>query len=219
MFTGIISAIGKIIAIEPLQGDCRIKIDAGKLALHTNTVGDSIAVDGVCLTVVQLSNNFFSADVGAQILATTTLGSVTVGTLVNLEQALTPTTRLGGHIVSGHIDGIGRVIEKIPDGRSMGFALRVPDNLAKYIARLGLIAINGVSLTVNQVNGTALAVNILPFTLQETSLGNAVVGSQVNIEVDLLARYVERLMQTNVPVASYGVVTKELLQNNGFFNE
>lgn len=219
MFTGIISAIGKVNAIEKIREDCRLKIDTGKLSLFAAGKGDSIAVDGVSLNLVESGTCFFIADVSRETLSRTTLGNVTVNTLVNLELALTPTTRLGGHIVSGHTDGIARVIEKTTAERSVRFTLRVPDTLAKYIAINGSVCINGVSLAVNQVNGTVFNVNLVPNILQETTLGHLVIGSQVNLEVDLLARYMERLMQTNLPVADYGVVTKELLQKNGFFIE
>ena len=217
MFTGIILAIGKIAAIERRAGDCRLKIDTGKLSLTDVALGDSIAVNGVCLTAVELGPHYFCADVSNETLSRTLLNTATVGTPVNLELALTPSTRMGGHIVSGHVDGIGQVIEKIADGRSFRFKFKAPDNLAKYIAEKGSICINGISLTVNEVKGAVFGVNIVPHTLKETTLGDAVAGTQVNLEVDLLARYMERLMQGEAAAKDHGGITEELLQKSGFF--
>ena len=194
MFTGIILAIGKIAAIDRRAGDCRLKIDTANLSLNDVLLGDSIAVNGVCLTAVELGEHFFYADVSNETLSRTILNTSTVGTSVNLELALTPSTRMGGHIVSGHVDGIGFVTEKKADGRSFRFTLKAPDNLAKYIAEKGSICINGISLTINEVKGASFSVNIVPYTMKDTTLGEAIVGTQVNLEVDLLARYMERLM-------------------------
>jgi riboflavin synthase len=210
MFTGIILAIGKISAIQPKGGDFRLNIDTGKLSLEDAYLGDSIAVNGVCLTAIELGGNFFSADVSNETLSRTSLKSAKVGTDVNLELALTPTTRLGGHIVSGHVDGQGTVISKHQDGRSYCFQFKAPDKLAKYIAEKGSICINGVSLTVNQVNGATFTVNIVPHTLQETTLGELTAGTEVNLEVDLLARYMERLMQGEAVAMQGSKVTEEL---------
>lgn len=218
MFTGIILAIGKIAAIERKAGDFRLKIETGKLALDDVQLGDSIAVNGVCLTAVELGAHYFRADVSNETWSRTTLSQAATGTHVNLELALTPTTRMGGHIVSGHVDGIGKVVEKKPDGRSVRFNIKAPDNLAKYIAEKGSICINGISLTVNEVNGAVFGVNIVPHTLQETTLGGAVVGTQVNLEVDLLARYMERLLKGDAAAKPSGGITEEFLQNSGFFN-
>lgn len=216
MFTGIILAIGKIAAIQPKGGDVRLKIHTGKLPLTDAALGDSIAVNGVCLTAVELGSNYFCADVSNETLSCTTLNQATVGTPVNLELALTPSTRLGGHIVSGHVDGIGTIFEKKNDGRSIRFQFKAPDNLAKYIAEKGSICINGISLTVNSVNGALFSVNIVPHTLQETTLGTAEVGHSVNLEVDLLARYMERLMKGEQAAQPTSNVTLELLQQSGF---
>jgi riboflavin synthase len=216
MFTGIILAVGLISAIERKAGDCRLTIATGKLPLHDVVLGDSIAVNGVCLTAVELGPNHFCADVSNETLSRTTLNAATVGTPVNLELALTPSTRLGGHIVSGHVDGIGTVTEKRADGRSFRFKFKAPDNLAKYIAEKGSICINGISLTVNEVDGAVFSVNIVPHTLKETTLGEAVVGTKVNLEVDLLARYMERLIKGDAAAQSTGGITEELLQKSGF---
>lgn len=219
MFTGIILAVGKIAAIQPKGGDYRLKIETGKLAISDAGLGDSIAVNGVCLTAVELGHHFFCADVSNETLSRTSLKSASTGAAVNLELALTPTTRLGGHIVSGHVDGLGTVISRHRDGRSHRFKFKAPDELAKYIAEKGSICINGVSLTVNEVDGAMFSVNIVPHTLKETTLGEMVAGAEVNLEVDLLARYMERLMKGEAAAKSCGAVTEELLQHAGFFNK
>ncbi len=217
MFTGIILAIGKIAAIERRAGDCRLKIDTGSLSLTETVLGDSIAVNGVCLTAVELGAHYFCADVSNETLSRTILNTATTGTPVNLELALTPSTRMGGHIVSGHVDGIGKIIGKKADGRSYRFTLKAPDNLAKYIAEKGSICINGISLTVNEVKGAEFSVNIVPYTLKDTTLGETTVGTSVNLEVDLLARYMERLMQGEAAAYNQSGITEELLQKSGFF--
>jgi riboflavin synthase len=217
MFTGIILAIGKIAAIDRRAGDCRLKIDTANLSLNDVLPGDSIAVNGVCLTAVELGEHFFYADVSNETLSRTILNTSTVGTSVNLELALTPSTRMGGHIVSGHVDGIGFVTEKKADGRSFRFTLKAPDNLAKYIAEKGSICINGISLTINEVKGASFSVNIVPYTMKDTTLGEAIVGAQVNLDVDLLARYMERLMQGDSAAFVQGGITEDLLHKSGFF--
>jgi riboflavin synthase len=217
MFTGIILAIGKIAAIDRRAGDCRLKIDTANLSLNDVLLGDSIAVNGVCLTAVELGEHFFYADVSNETLSRTILNTSTVGTSVNLELALTASTRMGGHIVSGHVDGIGFVTEKKADGRSFRFTLKAPDNLAKYIAEKGSICINGISLTINEVKGASFSVNIVPYTMKDTTLGEAIVGTQVNLEVDLLARYMERLMQGDSAAFVQGGITEDLLHKSGFF--
>ncbi|MBS4052196.1 MAG: riboflavin synthase [Methylomonas sp.] len=216
MFTGIILAVGSIDAIQPRGGDCRLRIDTGKLSLADCALGDSIAVNGVCLTAVELGRHYFCADVSNETLSRTTLKSAKPGMPVNLELALTPSTRLGGHIVSGHVDGIGKVVEKQADGRSIRFKFKAPDSLAKYIAEKGSICIDGISLTVNAVDGAYFSVNIVPHTLKETTLGGTEVGSEVNLEADLLARYMERLMQGDAAAQCQTGITEALLQNSGF---
>jgi len=219
MFTGIILAVGKIAAVQPKGGDFRLKIETGKLAIGDAALGDSIAVNGVCLTAVELGENYFCADVSNETLSRTSLKAAQVGTAVNLELALTPSTRLGGHIVSGHVDGLGVVVSIVQDGRSFRYKFKAPDNLAKYIAEKGSICINGVSLTVNEVDGAVFSVNIVPHTLKETTLGDLLAGKHVNLEVDLLARYMERLMKGEAAAHSAGTVTEELLQNSGFLTK
>ena len=217
MFTGIILAIGKIAAIEHRSGDCRLKIDTANLPLSDVVLGDSIAVNGVCLTAVVLGEHFFYADVSNETLSRTILNSSVVGTSVNLELALTPATRMGGHIVSGHVDGIGVITEKKADGRSYRFIVKAPDDLAKYIAEKGSICINGISLTINEVKGASFSVNIVPYTLKDTTLGEAIVGTKVNLEVDLLARYMERLIQGDSAACVQDGITEDLLHKSGFF--
>ncbi|MGR8980750.1 MAG: riboflavin synthase [Gammaproteobacteria bacterium] len=218
MFTGIILAVGKIASIEHKSGDRRFTIETGKLPLTDVQLGDSIAVNGVCLTAIELGSHFFCADVSNETLSRTLLGSATVGMPVNLELALTPSTRMGGHIVSGHIDGVAAIIDKKPDGRSFRFKFKAPEILAKYIAEKGSICIDGISLTVNEVEGSVFGVNIVPHTLKETTLGNAVPGTRVNLEVDLLARYLERLMQGEQASDDQHGVTESLLRNSGFLD-
>ncbi len=218
MFTGIIQAIGKIAALEKRSGDARLRIQTGKLDLADVKLGDSIAVNGVCLTAVETDAKGFSADVSGETLARTTLGGLKSGDAVNLEKALTPTTRLGGHLVSGHVDGIGTVHERTQDARSVRFRIEVPAALAKYIAEKGSVCVDGVSLTVNAVAGAAFEINIVPHTLAETTLGELAPGRRVNIEVDILARYLERLLTAGKVEgeADEGGLTRELLARHGF---
>jgi riboflavin synthase len=216
MFTGIISAIGNISAIERKGGDCHLTINTGKLSLSDTQLGDSIAVNGVCLTAVELGKQHFCADVSNETLSRSTLKNAMVGTPVNLELALTPTTRMGGHIVSGHVDGIGELVELKPDARSWRLSFKAPNELAKYIAEKGSITINGISLTVNTVNGALFSVNIVPHTLKETTLADIKVGNQVNLEVDLLARYLERLLLGDKAAKPESTITETLLRDSGF---
>jgi riboflavin synthase len=216
MFTGIILSIGTIAHIESKGGDWRLTIATGKLPLADAKLGDSIAVSGVCLTAVEISDGRFSADVSRETLSRTTLGGLKPGSRVNLELALTPTTRLGGHIVSGHVDGVGEVLSRSADARSWRFGIAAPANLAKYIAEKGSICVDGVSLTVNGVDGARFDLNIVPHTLAETTMEEFQPGRKVNLEVDLLARYLERLMLGEKAACSSGGITQELLANSGF---
>ncbi|RQW81203.1 MAG: riboflavin synthase [Methylococcus sp.] len=216
MFTGIIQAIGTLTRIEPRGGDARLTIATGKLPLADARLGDSIAVNGVCLTAVELGAGHFCADVSRETLALTTLGAARAGMPVNLELALLPTTRLGGHLVSGHVDGVGRIVDQRDDGRSWRFTVEAPAELARYIARKGSICLNGISLTVNEVDGAVFGINIVPHTLAETTLGTARPGDAVNLEVDLLARYLERLLLGDQAADPGAGVTMALLQTSGF---
>lgn len=194
MFTGIIQAVGTTAAIQSQGADTRLRIQTGKLPMAETALGDSIAVNGVCLTAIELPGDGFWADVSGESLARTTLGGLRVGSRVNLEKALTPTTHLGGHLVSGHVDGVGKVLERRPDGRSERFRIEAPKTLAKYIAEKGSITVDGISLTVNAVDGAIFDLNIVPHTLLETIMSDYAVGTAVNLEVDLIARYLERLL-------------------------
>lgn len=194
MFTGIIQSKGTIEALTPKGGDVELTVATGKLEMANVELGDSIAVNGVCLTAVQLTENSFVADVSKETLSLTSLGDLNIGSPVNLEKALTLETHLGGHLVSGHVDGLGEVLERRDDGRSEWFKVRTPVSLAKYVAAKGSITIDGTSLTVNRVNGCDFEINIVPHTLQETIIGNYQVGTKVNLEVDQIARYLERLL-------------------------
>jgi riboflavin synthase len=194
MFTGIIQATGEIRAIAPCGGDVRLTLTTGKLDMAGVGPGDSIAVNGVCLTAVVVDESSFGADVSRETLSLTTLGDLKAGSRVNLEKALTLATPLGGHLVSGHVDGVGAVLDRRDDGRSVRFRIEAPSELACYIAHKGSICVDGTSLTVNGVSGSIFDLNIVPHTLRETIMSEYVQGTRVNLEVDLLARYLERLV-------------------------
>lgn len=213
MFTGIVQTVGTIEALEPRRGDMRLRVAAGELALDKVRTGDSISVNGVCLTVFETTGQGFTADVSGETLALTALGRLRAGSRVNLEPALTLGTPLGGHLVSGHVDGIGEVISRKPDARSVRLEFKVPQALMRYIARKGSICVDGVSLTVNAVQTGHFTVNIVPHTLAATIIGDYQPASAVNIEVDLIARYLERLAQT---ADSPDSINYEALQRHGF---
>ncbi len=195
MFTGIIQCLGTLREASDQGDDLRLRIEASGLDSSRTGMGDSIAVNGVCLTAVEIHEHGFSADVSRETLTLTTLGTLNIGARVNLETALTPTSALGGHLVSGHVDGIGRVLERRTDARSERFRFQAPAELAHYIARKGSITIDGVSLTVNDVDDAQFNVNIVPHTLTHTCFDEFQMGREVNLEVDLVARYLERLLQ------------------------
>lgn len=219
MFTGMVQAMGKVVAVEHGPDHLRLTIDSQGLDLSSSGVGDSIAVNGVCLTVTKVENTIFSADVSPETLARTTLGDVGVDASLNLELAVMPTTRLGGHMVSGHVDGIGDVVERATCGEYVRMSIMVSPELAKYIAEKGSVCVNGVSLTVNAVSGECFDVMLIPHTLDETNLQWLECGSRLNIEVDMIARYVERLMQRQAPVAERGGITREFLSQHGYIKE
>ncbi|MCC5863010.1 MAG: riboflavin synthase [Gammaproteobacteria bacterium] len=198
MFTGIIETLGTLAALTPREGDFRLRIACPGLDLSGARLGDSIAVNGACLTAVELQPEAFAADVSRETLSLTTLGRLGVGDRVNLETALKAGAPLGGHLVSGHVDGIGRVQSLARDARSWRVGFEVPPELARYIARKGSICIDGVSLTVNEVEGAHFGVNIVPHTWDVTTFSGYRVGTPVNLEVDLLARYLERLLEAGV---------------------
>ncbi len=219
MFTGIITAVGTVAALEPKGEDARLRIQTGKLPLEDVVVGDSVAVSGVCLTAVELPGDGFWADVSGETLARTTLGDLRPAAAVNLEKALTPTTRLGGHLVSGHVDGVGTVLERRDDGRSVRFRIQAPDGLARYIAEKGSICVDGISLTVNGVDGAAFDLNIVPHTLLETTMSGYQVGRKVNLEVDIIARYLERLLLGERAAEGNSAISLEFLARHGFVKD
>ena len=194
MFTGIIQAVGQVAAMQAVGGDLRLRINTGKLPLADVALGDSISTNGACLTVVELPGDGYWADVSRETLDFTTRGGLQPGARVNLEKALTPASRLGGHIVSGHVDGVAEVVSLQEDARSIRVVLRAPDSLARYIAHKGSICVDGTSLTVNEVSGAQFDLNIIPQTMAETIFGEYRSGSRVNLEVDVIARYLERLV-------------------------
>jgi riboflavin synthase len=217
MFTGIIQSVGQIRRLDPRGGDVRLTIGTGKLALTGAALGDSIAVNGVCLTAVALTGDSFAADVSRETLSLTTLGELTTGSPVNLEPALTLATRLGGHLVSGHVDGVGRVLERTQDARSWRLRIGAPAGLARYIAHKGSICVDGVSLTVNGVEGAVFDLNIVPHTLDETIIVRYQTGTRVNLEVDLIARYLERLLLgEKAAEPQSGGLTLQFLAAHGF---
>ncbi|MEH6518693.1 MAG: riboflavin synthase [Halioglobus sp.] len=217
MFTGIIQAVGEIATLQPSGGDIRLRVQTGKLGLGDVGIGDSIATNGVCLTVTELPGDGYWADVSVETLNFTTLAELKPGSAVNLEKAMTPASRLGGHIVSGHVDGVGEVVSLVEDARSWRFVIRAPDALAKYIAHKGSICIDGTSLTVNAVSGAEFELNIIPQTMAETVFGSYSAGSKVNLEVDVIARYLERLVLGDAAADPESAgVSMELLAENGF---
>ena len=194
MFTGIVQGMGTVRAIEPRGGDATIVFDTGDVSLAGVDLGGSIAVNGVCLTATQFDASSFRADVSRETLTLTTLGDCTIGMPVNVEKALLAGQALGGHYVTGHVDGVGQLVARHDDARSVRMEFQVPAGLARYVARKGSICIDGVSLTVNGAQGDRFDVNLVPHTLDVTTLGRLQPGSRVNLEVDIIARYVERMM-------------------------
>lgn len=194
MFTGLIENVGQIAETQAVGGDRRMLITASAGYLQGTQPGDSIAVNGVCLTAAAFRNDGFVADLSAETLTATTADNWVAGKTVNLERALTPSKPLGGHLVSGHVDGVGRLLKKFEDARSWRMSFEAPKELARYVARKGSICIDGVSLTVNEVSGNTFGVNIVPHTMEHTTLGRLQEGDAVNLEVDQIARYLERLL-------------------------
>lgn len=199
MFTGIVQDIGRVQALERRGADLRLTIDTQQLELARAAIGDSISVAGVCLTAVGLAAHRFDVDVSLETLARTTIGEWQVGRRVNLEPALRAGDALGGHLVAGHIDGLAQLLARTAQARSEQMRFRVPHELSAYLARKGSVCIDGVSLTVNAVEGDEFEINLIPHTLEVTTLGLLSVGERVNIEVDLIARYVERLIGESRP--------------------
>jgi riboflavin synthase len=224
MFTGIIEALGSVSDLQLRNAEWRIRISSKVLDLSDVKIGDSIAVNGVCLTVVQMVAQDFSADVSAETMKLTTLHNFSKGTVLNLEKALKAGGRLGGHIVSGHVDGVGELLSIKPDGGSIQMSFRAPVELARYIAKKGSICIDGTSLTVNEVNGACFSVYIIPHTQAQTVMHTYQKGERVNLEVDLISRYLERLilgdkaadMESDTHINTSSALTQEYLLHNGF---
>ncbi|MBK1726015.1 riboflavin synthase [Halorhodospira neutriphila] len=215
MFTGIVQAVGRVAEAERRGSARRLSVEAPGLGLAGSAMGDSVAVDGVCLTAAALHGERFTADVSDETLRCTTLGALGAGARVNLELAVTPSTPLGGHLVTGHVDGVGEVVAREAAGGSERWRFRLPEGLARYVAVKGSVAVAGVSLTVNAVAGREFEVNLVPHTLAATTLGERRPGDPVNIEVDLLARYVERLLG-GAPGAEGGGLSLEQLRRAGY---
>ena len=218
MFTGIIKAVGSIVAMESKGSDVSVRVRSGKLDLRDVKLGDSIATNGVCLTVVQLPGDGYIADVSGETIARTGFADYQAGQRVNLEKALMPTSRLGGHLVSGHVDGVGKIVAVKPLGRAIEYWVEAPRELARYIAEKGSITVDGISLTVNSVEGARFRLTIVPHTSGETTVGEWKVGSRVNLEVDVIARYLERLVLGDkaADMAPASGVTMAMLAENGF---
>lgn len=195
MFTGIVQGVGRIRAVEPRGGDVTLWIETGPVPLADVQTGGSIAVSGACLTATRIEGNAFAADVSRETLSLTTLGQARDGTRVNIEKALQAGQALGGHYVTGHVDGVGEVVSRHDDARSVRVEFEVPPELARYVARKGSICVDGVSLTVNGVSGRRFDVNLVPHTLDLTILGDYRPGTRVNLEVDIIARYLERMLE------------------------
>ena len=215
MFTGIIETIGTVKSTTKVGGDVRITISAQEFASRKVDLGDSIAINGVCLTVVEHSDADFAFDVSVESINHTLIGDWQVGAKVNLEMALLPTTRLGGHLVSGHVDGLATLKNLSEDARSWRMEFEVPNELKKYVAKKGSITINGTSLTVNSINDNLFDINVIPHTFDVTTLGQLNVGDQVHIEVDLIARYLERLLSGDVEQKSSNL-SEAFLADHGF---
>lgn len=194
MFTGIIEGVGAIASIEPRGGDLRLRVATGTLPFDEVRLGESIAVNGVCLTVVAFDAASFEADASTETLALTTLGRLAPGSAVNLERAMRPSDRLGGHLVSGHVDGVGAVVSIAADARAQRWRFSAPRPLLRYVAKKGSICVDGVSLTVNEVDDHGFEVALVPHTVAHTAFASTRVADAVNLEIDLVARYVERLV-------------------------
>ena len=217
MFTGIIEGTGTITTIKQTQGDVRLTIASNQLDFSDVKLGDSIACNGICLTVVAFGQDWYAVDVSRETLSKTTMNHWKVGDRVNLEKAMLPTTRFGGHIVSGHVDTVGQITLMRQDSRSIYVEIRIPQEFAKYVATKGSVTVDGISLTTNLVKDTVISLNIIPHTAQVTNIGKHwQVGHQVNIEVDVLARYLERLLMSGQNKPPSDGITLAFLANNGF---
>ncbi|MFT4529661.1 MAG: riboflavin synthase [Gammaproteobacteria bacterium] len=215
MFTGIIEAVGYVANVTQQQGDIRLRVATQSLDLSDVKLGDNIATNGVCLTVVTLHGDGFEADVSRESIAHTRIAQWQMGDKLNLEKAMMPTTRMGGHIVSGHVDGVGRVQSRKADARSVRFDIEAPADLCRYIAAKGSITVDGVSLTTNALTATGFSLNIVPHTAEQTTLCDLQPGHHVHLEVDVIARYLEQLLTGSKTASS--AITPSFLAENGFW--
>ncbi len=217
MFTGIIESLGRVQNIQDVSGDIRLRIQTD-LDMSDVHLGDSIATNGICLTVVEFGDDWYAVDVSRESLHRTTLGHWKIGQPVNVEKAMLPTTRFGGHIVSGHVDALGEITVVRQDARSLYFEVTAPADLAKYLAEKGSITVDGISLTINHLRGSIMSLNLIPHTAERTNIGTWQVGTKVNLEVDVLARYIERLMLGDKAAEqeSTSNISMEFLASNGF---
>ncbi|GAD78374.1 riboflavin synthase [Vibrio ezurae] len=217
MFTGIVEAVGTLSAITNQGEDISITVDTGLLDMSDVQLGDSIATNGICLTVVRFDQRSFTADLSVETLNKTGFSQYQVGDRVNLEKAMLPTTRFGGHIVSGHVDGMGTIVERIPVGRAVEYWVELPSELERYVAQKGSITVDGISLTVNDLRKNGFKLTIVPHTSEQTIIDEFAVGRKVNLEVDVLARYMERLLGVGSEQSqNTSNITMEFLQQNGF---
>jgi len=218
MFTGIIEAVGSIKSIQRHAKDMTITVDCGALDLSDVKLGDSIAHNGVCLTVTQLHENGYDVDISNETIQRSGFAAITTGFTINLEKAMQVTSRFGGHIVSGHVDGVGEVIEINQLGSAVEYWIKAPDELAKYVAEKGSITVDGISLTTNAIRGAAFKLTIIPHTISQTTMQHYQVGTHVNLEVDVVARYLERLLLGEKAAESspQKESTMELLARSGF---
>ena len=217
MFTGIIESLGKVESLQSVGGDIRLRIQTS-LDMSDVHLGDSIATNGICLTVVEWGSNWYAADVSRESLNRTTLAQWTVGQAVNVEKAMLPTTRFGGHIVSGHVDAVGEITVVREDARSLYFEVTAPVEIAKYLAEKGSVTVDGISLTINHLRGNILSLNLIPHTAERTNIGSWKTGAKVNLEVDILARYIERLLlgEKAAQVPQQSKISLDFLAANGF---
>ncbi|MUK38905.1 riboflavin synthase [Aliivibrio fischeri] len=218
MFTGIIESVGTLQAITPKGEDISVTVNVGQLDMSDVKLGDSIATNGVCLTVVAMTERTYTADLSLETLKRTGFVDYKAGDKVNLEKAMLPTTRFGGHIVSGHVDAVGEIIERHQTGRAIEFWIQLPQTLAKYVVEKGSITVDGISLTVNDIRKNAFKLTIVPHTAAETTMDNFSVGQKVNLEVDVIARYLERLVIGQKEDQPESSVTMDLLAKSGFLN-
>lgn len=217
MFTGIIESVGKVESLQSVGGDVRLRIQTD-LNMSDVHLGDSIATNGICLTVIDWGENWYAADVSRESLNRTTLGQWKVGQRVNVEKAMLPTTRFGGHIVSGHVDVVGEITVVKSDARSLYFEVTAPAEIARYLAEKGSITVDGISLTINHLRGNVLSLNLIPHTAERTNISSWQVGTSVNLEVDILARYIERLLLGDKAAETkpQSKLSMDFLAENGF---